>query len=278
MRYQIEHFKCYRYSDAVFLEPHTIRMCPRSDWRQSIEEYQLEIQPTPSGCAQNLDAYGNRVQVTWFDGLTKELIVRSRLRVRIENHNPFDFVLPQYATHLPIAYSDDELASLQPFLAGDEVANPGVQRLSAEALEASAHTTLNFSTTLSNLIYERIDYSHRHDGPAYTPQETLDKGVGACRDVAVLFCACARSVGLAARFVTGYHEPEERDPELHAWSEIYLPGGGWRGFDPSNGLAVADKHITLASAPEPEGAATISGTTRRKASHSLETSLLITRL
>lgn len=96
------------------------------------------------------------------------------------------------------------------------------------------------------------------------PDVVLSQGAGACRDLSVLFLAACRHVGLPARFVSGYHEgpPERGERELHAWAETYLPGGGWRGFDPSLGLAVADRHVAVAAAPDPRGAAPVAGTFR----------------
>lgn len=114
------------------------------------------------------------------------------------------------------------------------------------------------------MLHERLRRSTRPEGAPLPPIETLRRGEGSCRDIAVLFLAAARSQGFAGRFVSGYYaEPgNEGDFDLHAWSELYVPGGGWRGFDPTVGLAVAERHVSLAVGARPEQAAPVSGSFR----------------
>ena len=116
----------------------------------------------------------------------------------------------------------------------------------------------------------------RAEGPPLAAGETLSAGEGACRDFAVLFCSACRSVGLAARFVSGYELEAARDPgraSMHAWAEVYLPGGGWRGFDPSQGLAVGLSHVAVAAARDPEMATPIAGSYRGSEASTMETSI-----
>jgi transglutaminase-like putative cysteine protease len=139
--------------------------------------------------------------------------------------------------------------------------DPEAVRL-AEALRTEGgNDTLSFLLRLNRWLNEKIAYEIRPEGAPLAPAETLRLGRGACRDLAVLFCAAARAVGMPARFVSGYHEgdPDLRTKELHAWTEVFLPGTGWRGFDPSTGLACGDRHIVLACSPDPAGAAPLSG-------------------
>jgi transglutaminase-like putative cysteine protease len=274
MRFQIEHIKRYTYSDPIFLEPQTIRMCPRSDWRQTCHEYSLALSPDPAGCARNLDAEGNQVEEVWFNGLTSNLTITARSLVEIGPQNPYDYILPAYAGKVPFEYPTVERAVLAPYLNTTDLPDPVIEMAQQCAREAESNT-LMFASRLSDHIYHTIKYIHRPEGDPYLPEETIDRKEGACRDVAVLYIACARAMGMAARFVTGYHDPEEREPELHAWAEVYIPGGGWRGFDPSTGLAIGDHHITLAAAADSENAFTLHGSTRRKASHELETDVKI---
>jgi transglutaminase-like putative cysteine protease len=124
--------------------------------------------------------------------------------------------------------------------------------------------TLPFLTALCGRIHDTCAYVIREDGDPLPGEETLARGAGSCRDLAVLFMDACRARGIAARFVSGYQEgrsPQDRS-DMHAWSEVYLPGGGWRGYDPTLGLAVADRHIALASAAVPQLAAPISGSFR----------------
>ncbi len=275
MRFLIEHTKHYTYTEPVFLEPHLIRMCPRSDWSQTCREYKLTITPEPAGITRNLDAHGNQVEEAWFDGLTPELVVRGRSVVETHPRNPFGYILPAYAGTIPFTYPETDLAALKPYLGSAEPASPGVINMARACVEEASGETLHFASRLSDHIYHRIKYTHRPEGEPYRPEETLECAEGACRDVAVLYMACARAMGLAARFVTGYHDPEERDPELHAWAEVYIPGGGWRGYDPSDGLAVGEHHIALAASADPACAHTLTGSSRGSATHTLETSVLI---
>jgi transglutaminase-like putative cysteine protease len=274
MRFKIEHTKRYIYSDPVFLEPHIIRMRPRDDWRQTCRDYALDISPEPAGRARNFDAEDNLAEEAWFNGLTKELILRAHSLVETHPYNPYDFIVPTYADRVPFEYDETERAVLAPYLASGESSAP-ILKMARDCAQATESNTLMFASRLSDHIYHTVKYIHRPEGDPYLPEETLKRQEGACRDVSVLYMACARALGLAARFVTGYFDPDERDPELHAWAEVYIPGGGWRGFDPSNGLAVGDHHISLASAADSINASTLIGTTRREAEHRLETKVHI---
>ncbi len=119
-----------------------------------------------------------------------------------------------------------------------------------------------FLTRLTQLIPEKCVYQQRLEGMPYPAAVTLSKQTGTCRDFTVLFMAVCRAVGLAARFVSGYQEGdlENTSHDLHAWAEVYVPGGGWRGFDPTLGLAVSNRHVAIAAAANPKDAAPVSGT------------------
>jgi transglutaminase-like putative cysteine protease len=124
--------------------------------------------------------------------------------------------------------------------------------------------TLPFLTALNRRLFEAFRHVIRDDGPANPPEVTLREREGTCRDLAVLFCSACRSVGIAARFVSGYESGAVFDTQaqMHAWAEVYLMGGGWRGYDPSQGLAVSTGHVAVAAAADPRLAAPISGSYR----------------
>ena len=125
--------------------------------------------------------------------------------------------------------------------------------------------TTAFLIKLADRIHHEFQHVGRFEGEPMAPEQTLSGRSGACRDTAMLFVAACRSQGLAARFVSGYsihHPPEVTEHELHAWAEVYLSGAGWRGYDPSLGLAVADGHLVLATAPDHRLAAAVTGTYR----------------
>jgi transglutaminase-like putative cysteine protease len=129
-----------------------------------------------------------------------------------------------------------------------------------------------FLTNLNWYLYESFGHTIRGEGPAHPPEVTLRERQGTCRDLAVLFCAACRLVGIAARFVSGYEREAATQPQayMHAWAEAYLPGGGWRGYDPTQGLAVSKSHVAVAAAADPSLAAPITGTYRGAAPARME--------
>jgi len=174
--------------------------------------------------------------------------------------NPFDFVIDAEFAALPWGGRVDQAhpgsgsALLGPM-------EPEAAELAGTVRREGGNDALSFLLRLNRWLNEKLAYEVRPEGQPLAPGETLRRGKGACRDLAVLFCAAARSQGMPARFVSGYHEgdPGLRTKDLHAWAEVFLPGAGWRGFDPSTGLACADRHIVLAASPAPAGAAPLSG-------------------
>jgi transglutaminase-like putative cysteine protease len=264
VKFEVQHEVSYLYSKPVFLEPHTIRLRPRNDPSQRELAYQLDITPTPAQLEHALDAEGNSVSYVWFNGLIDGFAVHTRLEAETLRSNPFGYLLTDLSHEtLPITYSAEHLlhpALLQCF-ASD---NAAVQALTKRAIERSAGKTIDFLTSLTTIIFESADVIVREDGDPYLAAHTARTMRGACRDLVVLFNECCRSQGIAARFVSGYHEgdPDIARNDLHAWSEVYLPGGGWRGFDPTHGLAVGDGHVTLAAAANPSEAAAVEGSFR----------------
>ena len=266
MLFHIRHALRYVYAQPVFLEPTTLRLAPRSDPAQQLLHHALRVQPQPSGSTRVLEADGGEALVLWFDPLQQELSIEVEMVVSTTRANPFDWILTHPpALHLPAAYPPAEARSLQACLAGSQpVANPVQQWAAALASEVDGATT-DFLIHLADRIHHGFQHVGRPDGEPMPPDETLAMRTGACRDTAILFVAACRSLGLAARFVSGYsmhHPAEVSEHELHAWAEVYLPGAGWRGYDPSLGLAVADGHVVLTAAPDHHLAAAVSGSYR----------------
>lgn len=258
MKFRVHQTTTYRYSQAVFLEPHVIRLRPRSDPSQIEIAGQLSVTPKPVGLSSTIDAEGNLAAVAWFDDLTEELRIASQFEAETLRRNTFDFLWLEGSDRLGFRYL--EQAALVRVLSSE--ASP--LQLTQQALTDANGSTADFLMSLNQRIYELIKVVIREDGEVYSPDETLSRGKGACRDLAWLFVACCREAGLAARFVSGYQagDPDIQDRYLHAWAEVYLPGGGWRGFDPTLGLAVADQHVVIAAAATPPGAAPVSGSFR----------------
>lgn len=264
MKFQVEHSVEYTYSKPVFLEPHVLRLRPRNDPAQKEIAFQVEIDPKPVRFEEALDGEGNNVAYAWFNDLTDHLRIRTSLQAETLRTNPFGFFFTDVAhQNLPISYVESEMLH-QESLRLSSSRDSAIEALVREAQVLSGGATLPFLTSLSRLIFERAQVVVRHSGRPKPPAETVRTMRGACRDLAVLYNECCRSQGLAARFVSGYHQGEAAIPEnyLHAWSEVYLPGGGWRGFDPTLGLAVADGHLALAASARPSSAARVEGTFR----------------
>lgn len=266
MFFHIRHALRYVYGQPVFLEPTTLRLAPRSDPAQWLLHHELRVQPQPGGSSRVLEADGGEAVVLWFDPLQQELSIEVEMVVRTTRSNPFDWIVTHPpALVLPAAYPPSEARSLLACLPESwPVAHP-VQQWAAELASEVDGCTTTFLLHLADRIHADFHHRGRPDGEPMPPADTLATRTGACRDTAMLFVAACRSLGLAARFVSGYsmHHPEEvSEHELHAWAEVYLPGAGWRGYDPSLGLAVADGHVVLTASPDHHLAAAVSGSYR----------------
>ena len=265
MIFRGHHVTQYRYSKPAFLEPQIVRLTPRSDPTQRLSDFRIEIEPEPAGMSQYLDAEGNSVVKAWFEGMMDTLVLQTRFLVRTLRANPFDFLLDREADYkVPLVYREPEATALARYIRNGATVDAAVANYTQDVMEAARGETLRFLYGLNQRIYEEFRIVVREQGPAHTAAETLQRREVACRDVANLFVGCARVVGFAARFVSGYQQgdPDQDDRHMHAWAEVYLPGAGWIGYDPTHGLAVADAHVALAAAPDSEGAAALSGTFR----------------
>jgi transglutaminase-like putative cysteine protease len=261
----IRHTTEYRFTRPVFFEPHQLRFQPRNDPAQRLLRFDMEIEPFPAGTTHALDTDGNVVTMVWFNNVHERMTLRATAEVETLRDNPFDYLLTPQNRRLPIGYQPWESAQLA--TACRRVAVPAqsdpVRDLAEQIREAASGDLVSFLTRLSTTIYDRFRVVHRSSGPPWPAATTYEQRQGACRDLAVLFIDACRSVGLAARFVSGYQVGfDAGDLELHAWAEVYLPSAGWRGYDPTHGLAVADRHIAVAAAADPQHAAPVTATYR----------------
>jgi transglutaminase-like putative cysteine protease len=269
--FTIRHAIQYQYRSAVFLEPLTLRLRPRSDVFQRLVSFDLAILPRPAGRSDGVDLEGNSITSLWFDGTCSQLSILATSRVETLCTNPFRFIITdQSASKVPAGYQDETKSLLEPYLHRIDPCE-ALDEFAADALRETDGQTVSFLSALTGLIAGRFEKIVRMTGSPRRPSVTLEQGRGACRDLAVLFMDLCRSVGLASRFVSGYTEADQSgvQRELHAWAEVYLPGGGWRGFDPTLGLAVADRHVVAAASPVPEGASPMAGTFRGDAAGSM---------
>jgi transglutaminase-like putative cysteine protease len=261
MHFEIDHHTRYDYSSPVALGPQTVRLRPRPDGGVRELVWTLTLDPRPRVRSDQLDAEGNLVSRLWFSGETQHLEVGVHLRAETSRANPFDFVPDLGANRLPMDYAPAEVFALAPYR-DQATPDPAVRELLGRIEAASDGSPVGFLTGLNAWIYRQIEREIRDLGAAQPPAQTLRLGRGACRDQTVLFVAAARGAGLAARFVSGYQDKSAMKTDrryLHAWPEVYLPGGGWRAFDPTRGIVVADGHVPVAASATPTGAAPVEG-------------------
>lgn len=272
MRFEVIHEIEYRYSSPVFLEPQTFYLRPREDASQRLLRFDLTLDPEPAIYSEQTDPSGNAMARAWYRGTWERFRIEARSEVEIIRPNPFDYLPDEGCVRLPVQYRPETARWLNPSLCGPPV-DASVTAFAAGIAARVQNETLSFLFEFCREISVVIKRIHRATGAAWPAAETLVRREGSCRDTAVLFMECCRSLGLAARFTSGYFEGDHEDPEneLHAWCEVYLEGGGWRGFDPINGLAVGEAYLSLASAPDGELLAPVSGSFRGSASAALKT-------
>jgi transglutaminase-like putative cysteine protease len=266
--YQISHTITYQYSQPVIFAPHILRLCPQTNNQQSVQQFMLNISPQPLARSEIRDLDDNNLLKVWFEAVpTKILQVQSQAQVISYLQNPFDYLLEPWAMTLPIDYPQLLSQRLQPYLGGylTSSIDPIAAQLGAE-IWAEQSSVSQFLTELNQRIYHTCEYLLRPQGLPWPPAVTWAKKLGSCRDLTVLFMEVCRSIGLAARFVSGYEAgAEATERYLHAWAEVYLPGAGWRGYDPTHGLVVAADHIVVATAPQQQQTMPIEGAVRGQA-------------
>jgi transglutaminase-like putative cysteine protease len=263
MLFEVTHVTRYRYSKPVFLEPHTLRFHPRSDGQQRVNWFELSVNPHPEVMTECLDCEGNIVTEVWFSSLTDSFEFTAKFTVETLRRDPFDYLLSPIAQTLPIQYPGEDGPSLVPYLKGAGV-DASVAEFALSVAQKTKRKTVPFLFLLTQQIHDTCRTVIREEGDPLPAAVTLAARQGSCRDLTVLFMNACRTQGIASRFVSGYQEGvsglSERD--LHAWVEVYLPGGGWRSYDPTLGLAVSDRHIAVAASRTSYGAAPVTGSFR----------------
>jgi transglutaminase-like putative cysteine protease len=260
MRITVTHSTVYRYDFPVFLEPHIFRLRPRTNSAQRLLAFDLEITPMPAGTTECLDQDGTLALHAWFDVPTRELSVQSRFTVEMLRQNPFDYVLTGQPLNLPLWYLEPICAALTPYRNDAHVAE-SVKEYAKWVAAGAQWNTLWFLLALSRQIFQTCRQVIRPCGAPWPSDRTLSLQQGSCRDLAVLFCDACRVMGLAARFVSGYECASASAPEpyMHAWAEVYLPGIGWRGYDPARGVAVSNGHVAVAAGFDHDLASPVAG-------------------
>ncbi|HJV26328.1 MAG TPA: transglutaminase family protein [Aromatoleum sp.] len=271
----LNHVTHYRYDRPINVGPQIVRLRPCPHSRTRILSYSLKVLPEKHFINWQQDPQSNYLARLVFPDKTREFRVEVDLVAEMAVLNPFDFFLEPEAEHYPFSYNEEQRVELAPYLHKLPVGGAIGERFTAylATIPRDKKRTVPFLVELNARLQTDIDYLIRLEPGVQKPEETLVTGSGSCRDSAWLLVQLLRYLGLAARFVSGYliqltadvksldgpSGPEADFTDLHAWCEVYLPGAGWVGLDPTSGLFAGEGHIPLACSPEPSSAAPITG-------------------
>lgn len=270
----ISHRTQYKYDKNISLSPHIIRLRPAPHSRTPIEAYSLKIKPESHFLNWQQDPFGNYLARLVFPEKTKEFCIDVEIIADMITINPFDFFLEDSAQKFPFKYKEELKKELTPYLELEEDSKE-LRKFVKSINISKEKSTIDFLVEVNQKINSYLNYTVRLEPGVQTPKETLNKKLGSCRDFAWLFVQVLRHLGLASRFVSGYlvqltadvesldgpNGPKNDFTDLHAWTEVYVPGAGWIGLDSTSGLFAGEGHIPLACTPHYNSAHAIEGFT-----------------
>jgi len=265
--FSVHHTTTYRYKNPVRLGLHHMMFRPRDSFDQRLLDCSLKVRPDPAEIRWIHDVFGNCITLVDFTATTTELNFETLIRLDHTPENTPDFRIEDYARTHPFEYAEDERTDLAPYIARHHADGSAVETWLGKFFAAGTPVpTGQLLMTLNEAIAESFSYKRRISRGTQTPQETIERQEGSCRDFALLMMEAARSFGFAARFVTGYVYVPDRDHAVrlgggstHAWCQIYLPGSGWVEFDPTNGIVGNRDLIRVGVARTPGQAVPLSG-------------------
>lgn len=262
MHLEIRHETRYTYDRLVQLRPHLLYLRPRENPMLSVQDFTFAFSPV-ARVEWMRDDFDNLPARVRFDAPTRVLEIKSACTAVTADAQPFDFHLRDYAARFPFDYEPLHQFNLSPYL------NPPAQTVQGELrawiarhLPDPPRETVAWLFGLNRAIHGALVYRRRDEPGIQSAMTTVTTGSGTCRDYAALLIACARTAGIAARFVSGYmYDPAgEQEGTMHAWVEVFLPGAGWKGLDPTHGLFCDQSHIPVAHAVVAESVNPIQGT------------------
>ncbi|MBQ1764867.1 MAG: transglutaminase family protein, partial [Aquincola sp.] len=267
----LNHVTRYRYDRRVSLSPQVVRLRPAPHCRTPILSYSLRVEPVQHFNNWQQDPFANYLARLVFPEKTTEFTITVDLVAEMAVYNPFDFFLEPEAENFPFKYAPGTEHDLAPYLSKCEL-SPRFKAL-VDSIPRTEQRTIDFLVGINQRLQNDIRYLVRLEPGVQTPEETLTLGSGSCRDTGWLLVQVLRHMGLAARFVSGYLiqlKPDVKSldgpsgtevdfTDLHAWCEVFLPGAGWIGLDPTSGLLAGEGHIPVACTPEPSSAAPVEG-------------------
>ncbi len=265
----VRHVTTYRYNQPVAFGEHRMMLRPRDSYDQKLLEARLTITPEPVDIRWVHDVFGNCVAIARFAGRAQQLCFESVIRLDHSPSNVLDFQIEDYAKRYPFTYGSDDMPDLLRSIERQYLdPEHEVDRWAGQFLRKDGRTeTTELLAAMTHAIRERFTYVAREESGIQDPVRTLRLKSGSCRDFAVLMMEAARSLGLAAHFVSGYlyvHERRRKERvgggNTHAWLRVYLPGAGWVEFDPTNGIVGSHDLIRVAVVRDPRQAVPVSGT------------------
>ena len=281
-RYKIIHRTYYNYSASVTLGEHRLLLRPREDHELRIESFILKSAPEAK-TLWHRDVEGNSVAIASFTQQTRQLLIESEVIIQQYNESPLDFIVADYAITFPFEYKSEDKFLLSPYMQlpsqeTRELLNSMIYKVYKTSEQIQTYTLLQ---RLSSHIYQTFSYTVREAPGVQSVEQTLRLGSGSCRDFALLFMETVKCLGLASRFVSGYLYAPLMSAQIgstHAWAEVYLPGGGWKGFDPTIGDIAGADHIPVAVSRLADAVAPISGSYAGVADSTLDVGVWVTLL
>ena len=279
MKLRISHRIHYRYSEPVTLAPQRVLLRPREHHHASVLSFRLDVNPRAK-IFWARDANENSLASVHVHERCAEFSVHATSEVETLDANPFDFLLISEAARHPFHYSASDAAALAPFLEPPRGRSHPLLAWLRSIMPQFPDDTLALLTQLNRTLRDQIHVQPKLRPDIQSPEQTIQARSGTCRDIANLMTHACRALGIAARYVSGYRFDERDTFGLHAWTEVYLPGAGWKGFDPSTALLSDDHYVSVAAGSGPEQLAPVAGTfwSSPATTSTMETTVEVARL